>query len=701
MRFAHFSFDPETDRLGEGPLSEVYRAVDEKLNRTVALKILRSHAEIDPQADTRFQREAQHTSSLQHPNIATIYEYGQDHGTAFIAMEYLQGRTLDKMAKDQTLGYEECLRIALQLTSALTLVHKSGLIHRDLKPANILVQDDGRVKLLDFGIARARDEAGITQHGMLVGTVLYMSPEQVRGEELDSRSDIFSMGSVLYHVMTGQLPFPGESFPEVCMAILDGTPKPPSKVRSGCPKPLEDFLMRCLSANPEDRYAHAEESHGVLLSISDKLSGTNTRAPQALKGTLLFPPLGYGGPDPLACTVMAGGVRKDLASELDRNKDLKVVLIDDDKLPTKGFDYVLRGELAVLGTEARLTTTVEVYDAKRGGQPTKSVESTSKHQDEDEWTLQADLVRSALRKIRKGLSQASVQPTGAPEDRQVEEARDLALQAHEILHRGTTRHLLAAVSSFRRALDFDRYCAIAYAGLAEAMVRKYLYWDGDHTFIDEAHEFAARSLTLDATCAEAHTSLGFAYHLSGHTSDAQREYRLAIQANNKEWLAHRLLGAVLAREGNFKNAAPLLQRAIGLNPEHIDSYDHLFFVLQRLDRYEEALGIADKGIAAAKSHLDRVPDNQDARLHLAMLQARMGLEADAREQIEEARRRAPKDGYTAFHASCAYALLGEITLAMELLILAQDRGFYIKSELVRNTDLDVLRGLPEFEELAR
>ena len=116
MRFAHFTFDPETDRLGEGPLSEVYRAVDEKLNRTVALKILRSHAEIDPQADTRFQREAQHTSSLQHPNIATIYEYGQDHGTAFIAMEYLQGRTLDKMAKDQTLGYEECLRIALQLT---------------------------------------------------------------------------------------------------------------------------------------------------------------------------------------------------------------------------------------------------------------------------------------------------------------------------------------------------------------------------------------------------------------------------------------------------------------------------------------------------------------------------------------------------------------------------------------------------------
>ena len=177
MDLAHFQFDPETDRLGEGPLSEVYKAKDTTLGRTVALKILRAHAEIDPAADLRFHREAQHTSALDHPNIATIYEYGQAEGTSFIAMEYLQGRTLDKVIKDQQLGYEECLRIALQLTEALAIVHRHNLIHRDLKPANILLQDDGTLKLLDFGIARARDEAGITQHGMLVGTVLYMSPE--------------------------------------------------------------------------------------------------------------------------------------------------------------------------------------------------------------------------------------------------------------------------------------------------------------------------------------------------------------------------------------------------------------------------------------------------------------------------------------------------------------------------------------------
>ncbi|HUR27598.1 MAG TPA: serine/threonine-protein kinase, partial [Planctomycetota bacterium] len=179
MQFAHFSFDPVKDLLGEGPLSEVYRAMDQTLDRTVALKILRSHVEIDPEADKRFEREAKHTSRLMHPNIATIYEYGSSGGRSFIAMEYLEGRTLDKIIKDGQLGADEGLRIAIQLTSALALVHKNGLIHRDLKPANVMVLDDGTVKLLDFGIARANGEATITQHGMLVGTVLYMSPEQV------------------------------------------------------------------------------------------------------------------------------------------------------------------------------------------------------------------------------------------------------------------------------------------------------------------------------------------------------------------------------------------------------------------------------------------------------------------------------------------------------------------------------------------
>src|SRR5262245_27021181 len=161
MRFAHFEFDPAKDRLGEGPQSEVFRAVDSRLGRTVALKILRPHVEFDPQAKERFEREAKHTSHLAHQNIATIFEYGEARRTSFIVMEYLEGRTLDKIIKDHRLGFEEGVRIAVQVASALALVHERGLIHRDLKPANVMVLADGTVKLLDFGICRSTNERAI------------------------------------------------------------------------------------------------------------------------------------------------------------------------------------------------------------------------------------------------------------------------------------------------------------------------------------------------------------------------------------------------------------------------------------------------------------------------------------------------------------------------------------------------------------
>jgi len=394
-------------------------------------------------------------------------------------------------------------------------------------------------------------------------------------------------------------------------------------------------------------------------------------------------------------------LRRDLASELGRVKGLSVSTSDKEELPTEvPFDYALRLSLSVLGNAGELELYLEQYETKNGSGPRlrDMWKDRVAYTGGDDWDLQAGLVRGAVRTVRKRLTDIARRPIETVK-RNVEVSVQQAAHAHEILHRGTTKHLLAAISSFRRAIDADPHCAIAYAGMAEAMVRKYLYWDGDSTFLDEARENAARALALDPGCAEAHTSLGFAWHLSGHATDAQREYRLALQLNNDEWLAHRLLGASLARAGNFKNASPLLQRAIALKPMHIASYDHQYSVLQRLNRYEEAIEIADQGIGAARAHLSKVPDSQEARLHLAMLQGRIGLGDDAREHVRQARELAPKDGYTAFHAACVYAIVGDLPEAVEALSQAQHRGFYIHSELVRNTDLDVLRGMPEFQQL--
>ncbi len=698
MQFAHFKFDPVQDLLGEGPLSEVYRAVDEKLGRTVALKILRAHVEIDPEADKRFEREAKHTSNLIHPNIATVYEYGSAGGRSFIAMEYLEGRTLDKIIKDGQLGADEGLRIAIQLTNALSLVHKTGLIHRDLKPANVMVQDDGTVKLLDFGIARANGEATITQHGMLVGTVLYMSPEQVRGEELNSRSDVFSLGAMLYHAFSGQLPFPGTSFPEVCMAILDGKPRPLGQMRRGLPTGIESFVMKCLSTPPQNRYRDAEIAHGVLMALSDSVaSGSSSAILSFLSGALAIPPFSAPAGDEHSRGV-AASMRKDIAAELAR-AGMSVAFTEHENLATDtSSDFILHGALRLEGSRASLEIVLQRRRGYGAGDTTEVWRERIEQEDADEWSLQARLVRAAARSLRRQLAEHSLKPAVEQAVRDPEGARALTLRAHEVLHRGMTKHLLASISMFRRALELDSYCALAYAGLAEALARKYLYWDGDESFLGEARDQTRRALATDPACAEAHTSMGFAYHLTNHPIDAQREYRLAIQLKNDEWLAHRLLGALLSREGNYKAASPLLQRAIGIRPTYISTYDHLYHVLHRLDRYEEAIEVADRGIAIARKQVQRVPDDQDARVHMATLQARMGLRDEAMETLTRAHELAPKDGFTAFHVATVHAILGNPLESLTALEQAQARGYFVRAEQ-RNAEFDPLRGMAQFQAL--
>ena len=352
MRFAHFQFDPSADRLGEGPQCEVYRAVDARLNRTVALKILRPHVEFDPAAAERFEREARHTSSLAHPNIATVFEYGQERGTSFIAMEFLEGRSLDRIIKDRPLGFAEGVRVGLQVTSALDLVHKNGLIHRDLKPGNVMLLEDGSAKLLDFGICRSKEEPTLTQDGMLVGTVLYMSPEQVQGDDLSTASDVFAFGAVLYHALTGQLPFPGKTFPEVCMAILAGEPAPPSQVRQGFPPLLEEFILRCLAPQPQERYPDAAAAHGALLAVADsiQMETRGLKDTATLQGRVLVPPFTIeGSGDPENAELFARGLRKDLEGELARSTSLQLALLDDHDVPNEPGTWVLHQSLDLQG----------------------------------------------------------------------------------------------------------------------------------------------------------------------------------------------------------------------------------------------------------------------------------------------------------------------------------------------------------------
>src|SRR5213595_2276866 len=245
-------------------MANVYLAEDQELGRRVAIKILNDRHANDEQFVERFRREAKNAAALSHPNIVSIYDRGEAEGTYYIAMEYLDGRSLKELIVQRgPAPVTVSVEYARQILSALRFAHRHGIVHRDIKPHNVLVDGEGRVKVTDFGIARA-GASQMTEAGSIVGTAQYLSPEQARGSGVDQRSDVYSLGIVLYELLTGTLPFNGDTPVEIAMKHLSTVPEPPSAKRPEVPSELDMVVMRALAKNPDDRYQSAEEMDADL-----------------------------------------------------------------------------------------------------------------------------------------------------------------------------------------------------------------------------------------------------------------------------------------------------------------------------------------------------------------------------------------------------------------------------------------------------
>jgi serine/threonine protein kinase len=269
------------EKVGGGGMGVVYKAQDTRLDRFVALKFLPEGLAHDRQAMERFRREAKAASALNHPNICTIYDIGEENGKSYIAMEYLDGATLKYFIRGKPLDVERILEISSEIADALAAAHAKNIIHRDVKPANIFVTAGGRVKVLDFGLAKignpaTADDESITvtlsQAGSVVGTLPYMSPEQLQGRRLDHRTDIFSLGTVLYEIATGVRPFGGLSAMELCSSILRDTPKSITEFRADLPISLQRVVERCLAKEVNERFASASEVRETLHNLHRQIA---------------------------------------------------------------------------------------------------------------------------------------------------------------------------------------------------------------------------------------------------------------------------------------------------------------------------------------------------------------------------------------------------------------------------------------------
>src|SRR5437870_1379510 len=280
--------------LGAGGMGEVYRAKDTRLGRDVAIKILPKDMSADPERKQRFQREAKTISSLNHPNICTLHDIGSQDGLDYLVMECVEGETLAKRLEKGPLPLEEVLKYGVQIASALDMAHRNGVVHRDVKPGNVMLTRTG-AKVLDFGLAKpaalvltgatlsaATPRTPMTEEGTIVGTFQYMSPEQVEGKELDGRSDIFSLGAVLYEMVTGQRAFEGKSHLNVASAILEKEPSPITATKPTIPLGLDHVIRKCLSKAPDDRWQSARDLESELKWIVDSkpLTGAGTLMPR-------------------------------------------------------------------------------------------------------------------------------------------------------------------------------------------------------------------------------------------------------------------------------------------------------------------------------------------------------------------------------------------------------------------------------------
>lgn len=584
----------------------VFKADDSRLRRAVALKFLPEAMASDQAALNRFQREAHAASALNHPHICTIYDVGEEEGHPFIVMEYLEGQTLQKLLGKKALGVDEMVRLSIQVADALAAAHAKGIIHRDIKPANIFVTERSDAKVLDFGLAKLAtqlfDEPGagdagaptaplparsITDPGTMMGTVSYMSPEQARGEELDGRSDLFSLGVVLYQMATGELPFPGNTAAVTLEAILNRAPVSPAALNPKLPVEAARIIGKLLEKSPGLRYQSAVDLMTELRRLQrDMDSGSFSTVPiqtqQSQESTSPTP-----GPPSIAVLpftnrsrneddeYFSDGLTDELINALSHVEGLRVVsrtsAFQFKGTPQDirtigerlGVRHVLEGSVRRAGDRLRVTAQlVNVADGYH------LWSEKFDRNIEDVFAIQDEISAAIAAATRGKLISTPAQPAVRRHTENLE-AYNWYLKGRFLTNTAATgQQMRDALTCFRHAIEEDPDYALAYTGIATILVNLYAYFgQRDEETRLAAAAAAQKAVDLDDTLAEAHSTLGFfRMTIDWDWAGADAQFRRAVELDPESSHVLGQYGQFLTIVGRADEALPVLRKARDLDP---------------------------------------------------------------------------------------------------------------------------------------
>ena len=706
-------------------MGEVYLAIDTKLNRKVALKILPSDLAAQDRVQ-RFIQEAKAASALNHPNILTIYEIDEVDSSHFIATEFIDGETLRDRLRSAPLNPRDAVDIGIQIASALLATHSVGIIHRDIKPDNIMVRRDGIVKVLDFGLAKLNRDSKLgdanpdaptqvqvkTDTGIVMGTAPYMSPEQARGFEVDVRTDIWSLGCVLYELVSARQPFRGPTTIDVMSGILHRDPDS-LELENGPPE-FERIVFRAIRKERAERYQTVQD---LLIDLKDLRSMLETQprrvssysssekapaVPEKSIAVLYFENMNPDSDSDYFCA----GITEDIITDLSKIKDLKVVSRSD-VLPfrnkevnrrqvaeTLRVNYILEGSVRKAGNRIRITTQlVNVRDGYHlwADRFDRTIE--------DIFDLQNEVSQNIVDALKISLTDSEKERLAQkPTDNL--KAYDFYMRGRELLYLKGKKNCEAAIEMFQNATAVDVGFAASYAGLAEAFMSMYEWYDGNSTWLSKAIEINQKALSLDSTCLDAQFGIAMVYFHHHRFSESKRVIEDILKTNSEFYPGYLRLGMIAERSADLELAKTYYRRATELKPYDEDPWRFLVGVNRKLGNAESAERAALKVIEITSRKLEATNDDIILMSRLAEAYARFGGKEEANATLKRIFELQPNDGLAVYNCACAYALLDEHQAALISLRRAFDCGFRTVAHWAKTDDaFESMKNDEPFQEL--